>query len=158
MANEDKKDFNAMLYDNKGMPKIEIVTNENTIKRYGGERRYFAPPLYYDKLMKSIPEGKIITTKEIREYFAKENDADFTDSMTAGIFINIVAWASYQRTEDKTPFWRTLKSKGELNSKYPEAIEFQKSKLEEEGYEIITKGRKNIKYYVKDYEKSLFKI
>ena len=111
MANEDKKDFNAMLYDNKGMPKIEIVTNENTIKIYGGERRYFAPPLYYDKLMKSIPEGKIITTKEIREYFAKENDADFTDSMTAGIFINIVAWASYQRTEDKTPFWRTLKSR-----------------------------------------------
>ena len=51
-----------------------------------------------------------------------------------------------------------IEIKGELNSKYPEAIEFQKSKLEEEGYEIITKGRKNIKYYVKDYEKSLFKI
>ena len=49
--------------------------------------------------------------------------------MTAGIFINIVAWASYQRNEDITPYWRTLKSDGELNVKYPEAIELQKKLL-----------------------------
>ena len=40
MANEDKKDFNKMLYEDKGMPKIQIVTDEVTIKRYGGERMY----------------------------------------------------------------------------------------------------------------------
>ena len=42
--------------------------------------------------------------------------------MTAGIFVNIVAWASYQKNEDITEYWRTLKSDGELNVKYPEAI------------------------------------
>jgi len=26
MANEDKKDFKAMLHDNKDMPKIQIIT------------------------------------------------------------------------------------------------------------------------------------
>ena len=26
MANEDKRDFNAMLHDNKDMPKFQIVT------------------------------------------------------------------------------------------------------------------------------------
>ncbi len=69
--------------------------------------------------------------------------------MTAGIFVNIVAWASYQRTVDITPYWWVLKSDGELNVKYPEAIELQKRLLEEEGHTIIKKGTKNIKYYVK---------
>ena len=27
MANEDKKDFNAMLQDNKDMPKFQIITD-----------------------------------------------------------------------------------------------------------------------------------
>ncbi len=31
-------------------------------------------------------------------------------------FVSIVAWASYQRAEDKTPYWRTLKANGELNA------------------------------------------
>ena len=94
----------------------------------------------------------------MREYLAKQNNADFTDSMTAGIFVNIVAWASYQRDENITPYWRTLKSDGELNVKYPEAIGLQKRLLEEEGHIIISKGKKNIKYYVKDFENSLVKL
>ena len=36
MADEDKKDFNAMLHDAKDMPKLQIVTDEATIKKYGG--------------------------------------------------------------------------------------------------------------------------
>lgn len=62
--------------------------------------------------------------------------------MTAGIFVNIVAWTSYQRTKDITPYWRTLKSDGELNIKYPEAIELPKRLLEEEGHTVIAKGKK----------------
>lgn len=41
MANEEKKDFNAMLLRDNGMPKIQIVTDEATIKKYGGNRMYF---------------------------------------------------------------------------------------------------------------------
>lgn len=78
--------------------------------------------------------------------------------MTAGIFINIVAWASYQRTENITPYWRVLKSDGELNIKYPESINLQKKLLEEEGHIIIEKGNKIKKYYVKDYIDSLVEL
>ena len=60
--------------------------------------------------------------------------------------------------EDETPYWRTLKANGELNAKYPNGIEAQKEKLEAEGHTIIQKGRKNIRYYVKDYENSLFDL
>lgn len=38
MANEEKKDFNAMLHKDTGMPKVQIVTDEATIKKYGGEK------------------------------------------------------------------------------------------------------------------------
>lgn len=60
--------------------------------------------------------------------------------------------------EDETPYWRILKANGELNAKYPGGIEAQKEKLEAEGDIIIQKGRKNIRYYVKDYEHSLFEL
>ena len=56
----------------------------------------------------------------------------------------------------KLPYWRTLKAHGELNAKYPGGIEAQKEKLEAEGHTIIQKGRKNIRYYVKDYERVHF--
>ncbi|WP_033126386.1 MGMT family protein [Eubacterium sp. ER2] len=158
MANEEKKDFNAMLHRETDMPKIQIVTDEATIKKYGGERMYFAPPVTYDEIMKKVPFGKVITVGAVREYLAKKNDADFTDPITAGIFVSIAAWASHQRREDKTPYWRTLKAKGELNAKYPGGVEAQKEKLEAEGHTIIERGRKNIRYYVKDYEKFLFEI
>ena len=42
--------------------------------------------------------------------------------------------------------------------KYPGGIEEQKKMLEKEGHTIIQKGRKNIRYYVKNYEDALFSL
>ncbi len=158
MANENKKDFNAMLNDGKDMPKIQTVTDRKTIEKYGGDRMYFAPPLDYDKVMRLVPLGKLLTIGAIRDYFARRSGADFTEPITAGIFVFIAAWAGFQRTDDKTPYWRTLKADGELNAKYPGGVAAQKEMLEKEGHTIIQKGRKNIRYYVKDYEKALFPL
>lgn len=152
MANESTKDFNAMLHDSKDMPKIQIITDQKSIEKYGGSKMYFAPPLDYDRVMKRIPCGKVTTVGEIRKYFAKRSSADFTEPITAGIFVSIAAWASDQRAGDETPYWRTLKANGELNEKYPGGIEAQKEKLEAEGHTILSKGRKNTRYYVQDYE------
>lgn len=158
MANEDKKDFNAMLNDSKDMPKLQTITDEKSIKKYGGDKMYFAPPIEYDRVMRLVPFGKLLTVGAIREYFAAQSGADFTEPITAGIFVSIAAWASYQRQEDKTPYWRTLKANGELNPKYPGGIEAQKEMLEKEGHIVIQRGRTNIKYYVKDYEKKLLEL
>ena len=158
MANEDKKDFNAMLRDSKDMPKFQTLTDQKSIEKYGGDRMYFAPPIEYDRVMRTIPYGRLTTVGEIREYFARQSGADFTEPITAGIFVSIAAWASFQRTEDETPYWRTLKAGGELNPKYPGGMEAQKEKLEAEGHTVIKKGRTNIRYYVKDFEKFLFPL
>lgn len=158
MANEDKKDFNAMLHDSKDMPKVQTITDLKSIEKYGGNKMYFAPPIDYDRVMKEIPYGKVTTVGQIREHFAKLSGADFTEPITAGIFVSIAAWASDQRSDDETPYWRTLKANGELNPKYPGGVEAQKEKLQAEGHVIIQKGRTNIKYFVKDYEKVLFEL
>ena len=158
MANESTKDFNAMLHDSKDMPKIQIITDRKSIEKYGGNKMYFAPPLDYDCVMKRVPYGRVTTVGEIREYFAKQSGADFTEPITAGIFVSIAAWASHQRAGDETPYWRTLKANGELNEKYPGGIKAQREKLEAEGHTILSKGRKNIRYYVKDYETALYDL
>lgn len=53
------------------------------------------------------------------------NDVLRAESITAGIFVSIVAWASFQRKVDETPYWRTLKANGELNPKYPGGVDAQ---------------------------------
>lgn len=158
MANEEKKDFNAMLADSKGMPRIQMVTDPATIRKYGGDRMYFAPPIDYDRAMRRVPRGMVTTVGEIRAFFAREAGADFTEPITAGVFVSIAAWASFQRQADETPYWRTLKAGGELNPKYPGGIEAQREKLEAEGHTVIRRGRKNFRYYVEDYEKVLYRF
>ena len=158
MANEEKKDFNAMLKDSKDMPKFQIITDKKSIEKYGGNRMYFAPPADYDRVMRLVPFGKLLTVGEIRDYFARESGADFTEPITAGIFVSIAAWASDQRETDKTPYWRILKAKGELNPKYPGGVMAQKEMLEKEGHTVVQRGRTNIRYYVKDYEKGLVEL
>ena len=105
MANEEKKDFNAMLHDSKDMSKFQTIADEKSIGKDGGERMYFA----------------------------KQSGADFTEPIRRESFGSIAAWASFQREDDKTPYWRTLKANGELNEKYPGGIEKQKELFEREG-------------------------
>lgn len=158
MSKEAQKDFNAMLHRENGMPKLQIVTDPAVIARYGGARMFFAPALAYDEIMRRVPAGRVLTVGAIRDYLARQNGADFTDPMTAGIFISIAAWASSQRGEDPTPYWRTLKAAGELNPKYPGGVQDQKAKLEAEGHTVIQRGRTHMRYFVKDYEAVLFQL
>lgn len=158
MANESRKDFNAMLRDSKDMPKIQTVTDPKTIEKYGGTRMYFAPPADYDAIMRRVPWGRVITVGAIRAYFAKRSGADFTEPITAGVFVSIAAWASHQRDCDPTPYWRTLKANGELNEKFPGGIEAQRRRLEAEGHTVVQRGRTRIRYFVKDYERAVFPL
>lgn len=56
-----------------------------------------------------------------------------------------------------TPYWRTLKGKGELNVKYPGGLDGQARKLKAEGHEI-EKDRSGKPKRVKDWESKLVNI
>ena len=158
MPKEDQKDFNAMLHQPRDMPKIQVVSDPRTIVKYGGSRMLLAPPLAYDAAMRAVPFGKVTTAGEIRAHLARQHQADFTDPMTAGIFISIAAWASFQRPERDTPYWRTLKAGGELNEKYPGGIPAQRALLEAEGHTVVSRGRTRLRWFVRDYEQALFSL
>ena len=119
-------------------------------------------PLEVDRIMQQIPKGKLITISEIRELLSKKHKTTIACPMTTGIFAWIAANAAEElRSEGKkriTPYWRTLKSKGELNPKYPGGIEAIRKLLEAEGHKIIEKGKKNKKYFVENFEKALVDI
>ena len=148
-----RKSANEKLNNHKGFEIIDISDQPDAVSRYGGSKMLIAAPLEYNEIIAKIPSGKVITSVEIRDFLAKKHSADFTCPLTAGIFINLVAHADVERDTDKVPFWRTLKTKGELNEKYPGGIEAQKDLLKQEGHEILVHGKR---CFVKDYDKNLW--
>jgi hypothetical protein len=56
--------------------------------------------------------------------------------------------------KDITPYWRTMKGKGELNEKYPGGVEAQAKKLKAEGH-IIEMDKSGKPKRVKGWEKKL---
>jgi alkylated DNA nucleotide flippase Atl1 len=54
-----------------------------------------------------------------------------------------------------TPYWRTLKSNGELNAKYPGGLSGQRRRLRQEGLEVFTRGDR---IFVRDHERLLVKL
>ena len=84
-------------------------------------------PMQVRKLMKSVPEGLVITLYEIRAALARESGTDISCPMSVRIFTSIVAQASHEDKEEQGSFsvayWRSLKRNAELNPKFPGGIE-----------------------------------
>ena len=153
-----KKSWTEKLTDSKGLPKVEKIT-EKMSKKWGTGTIVIPAPTEVDIIMKKVLEGKLITTNEIRIALAKKHNATIGCPMTTGIFAWIAANAAEEQRQqgekDITPYWRTLKTGGVINQKYPGGVEGQKKLLEKEGHKIIQKGKKHV---VADYEKSLMRL
>ena len=78
-------------------------------------------------------------------------------SIIAGIAARAAEEAAAEGKSDITPYWRTIKSKGELNEKYPGGVDAQAVRLREEGHAIeASRGKKPPK--VKDFEQKLVEV
>src|SRR5581483_12346989 len=101
-------------------------------------------PREVDAIMKRVPRGKLITINEIRDLVAKKHGATVGCPITTGIFAWIAAHAAEEAAAageaNMTSYWRTLKSGGELNPKYPGGVAGLKKRLEAEGHRILAKG------------------
>jgi hypothetical protein len=153
-----RKSWSEKLKDDKGLPKVEVITDKMS-KRWGTGTVVIPAPIEVDDIMRRVPEGKLITINKIREALAKKHNATIGCPITTGIFAWVAANAAEERRQkgekNITPYWRTLKSNGLLNPKYPKGIEGQKIILEKEGHKVVRKGKE---YVVVDYEKSLAKL
>jgi alkylated DNA nucleotide flippase Atl1 len=153
-----RKSWREKLVDDKGLPKVEEITDKMS-KKWGTGTVVIPAPREVDEVMKRVPRGKLITINEIRGLLAKKHGATIGCPITTGIFAWIAAHAAEEEAAEGrksiTPYWRTLKAGGVINEKYPGGVEGQRRLLEEEGHKIVKKGRK---YLVADYEKYLVEL
>jgi hypothetical protein len=158
MAVLGKKSWSEKLRDSKGLPKVEKITGKMS-KRWGKGTVVIPAPIEVDQLMKKVPRGKLVTISQVRDALARKHNASIGCPLTTGIF----AWMAANAAEEErrqggkgiTPYWRTLKSGGVINEKYPGGVTGQKKLLEQEGHEVIQKGKR---YVVTDYEKSMVRL
>jgi alkylated DNA nucleotide flippase Atl1 len=159
-----KKTWREKLANDKGLPKIVRCEDKGKFTpRWGlkvGDTLVIPAPREVDEIMKKVKRGKVTTISEIRKALAKKHKTTSACPVTSGIFAWIAANAAEEEREQQgkkniTPYWRTLKTEGELNPKYPGGVEEQKKRLEAEGHRIIRKGKR---YLVEDYEKSLMEF
>ena len=148
-----KRSWREKLADSKDFPKVAAIDCTKT-KRWGEGTFVIPAPLEVDAAMKKVRHGKLTTIDAIRRALAKKHCATIACPITTGIFAWIAAHAADEDEQEGrariTPYWRTLKTGGELNPKYPGGIKNLRARLAAEGHRVIKKGNR---YFVADYEK-----
>ena len=142
----ERKTYREKLMDSKDLPRIEEIPKKME-KAWGSGTLVIPSPREVDEIMRKIPKGKLTTINHIRSTLARRHNATIGCPMTTGIFARIAAGAAAEdEAEGKkriTPFWRTLKSRGELNPKYPGGIQGQRKRLQAEGHRVIARGERS---------------
>ena len=98
-----------------------------------------ATPTIVDKYVRSIPEGKHVLIKQMREDLAAEYHAEYTCPVTAGIFLRIAAENAYEELmkgksiSKITPFWRMIDTKSPSAKKLACGVDFVREMREKEG-------------------------
>jgi hypothetical protein len=148
-----KKSWREKLADSKGLPKTGKIEGKMS-KRWGTGTIVIPAPAEVDEIMRKVPKGKLTTISEIRSALARKHRVDVGCPITTGIFAWIAANAAHEAAEQGakriTPYWRTLKTGGELNPKYPGGVPGITKLLAAEGHRVIQKGKR---FFVVDYEK-----
>jgi hypothetical protein len=152
-----KKSWREKLLDSKDLPKVEKIEG-NLSKRWGCGTVVIPAPIEVDEIMRKVPKGRVITINRIREILARKHGATIGCPITTGIFAWIAANAAHEAAiageKNINPWWRTVKSNGELNEKYPGGVKAQAALLKKEGIAIEpAAGKKPPK--VKELEKRL---
>jgi hypothetical protein len=150
-----KKTWREKLADSKGLPKVGRICGKMS-DRWGEGTMVIPSPLEVDGVMRTVPRGKLITINEIRSTLAKKHRVTICCPITTGIFAWIAAHAAEEQAATGakriTPYWRTLKSGGELNPKYPGGIAALRVRLEAEGHRVAARGKR---FIVEGFERRL---
>jgi len=148
-----KKSWQEKLADSKGLPKTAEIGSDLS-KRWGEGTFVIPAPLEVDEVMRGVPKGKLTTIDHIRKALAQKHGTTIACPITTGIFAWIAAHAAQEAAAEGkkriTPYWRTLKTGGEINPKYPGGIDALKKLLAAEGHKIVQKRKR---YFVSDYER-----
>ncbi|UCF78601.1 MAG: MGMT family protein [Candidatus Eiseniibacteriota bacterium] len=150
-----RKTFREKLEEVKDLPRI-VPIPEGMSRTWGKGTMVLSAAAEVAHFMRVAPKGRLVTINQIRETLASRHGATYACPIVTGLMARIVAGAAGEdEAEGKkrvTPYWRTLKTGGELNAKYPGGLKGQRKRLESEGHRVEAKGKR---LFVRDYERSL---
>jgi hypothetical protein len=150
-----KKTWRDKLRDDKDLPKVAQVEGRMAAGRPSATM-VIPAPREVDALMRRVPRGRVTTIDELRAALAAKHKVDLACPITTGIFAWIAAYAADEAATagetEITPYWRTLKTKGELNPKYPGGVPAITARLEAEGHAVLQKGKR---FFLRDFVKAL---
>lgn len=150
-----RKSWQEKLADNKGHPTVFEISDKQS-ERWGSGTCVIPSPAEVNELMRRVPRGKLTTIEEMRKALARRHRTTIACPITTGIFswiaANAAAEAEAQGRKRTTCYWRTLKSGGEINPKYPGGVLELKRKLAAEGHKILQKRKR---YFVEGFEGKL---
>jgi len=161
-----RKTWQEKLKDKPSLPKVLRLEKNfpcyKAVHKMGaevGDEIVLVNPSEVVAIMKQVPKSKLVTIVEICKRIARTHNAKGCCSLTTGIFIMTAANAAEEVSKEgkslDIPYWRTLKTDGFLNEKYPGGQEAHKRLLEAENFRVIARGKR---YKVVDYEKYLMKL
>jgi hypothetical protein len=153
-----RKTWKEKLFNPPGkFPRIIQLTPKQA-KVFGRGSLVIPHPLDYDKAVRKVSKGKLVTINILRAKLARKYKVENCCPITAGIFVSILAhYAQEQLAEGKkrvTPFWRVLKEGGVLNEKFPGGVDAQSAYLKTEGFKLEKTGKRT---RVVDYKRYLMK-
>jgi hypothetical protein len=150
-----RKTWREKLADSKGLPKVGPIEGKLST-RWGTGRMVIPAPVEVDALMQKVPKGRLVTINELRQALCRKHAVDVACPITTGIFSWIAAHAAAEAEASGrrrvTPYWRTLKSGGEVNPKYPGGLKELGRRLRSEGHAMTRRGKR---VFVKDYERAV---
>jgi hypothetical protein len=155
---KQRKSWREKLLDDKGLPRV-VTLEGAAAQKWKAQRMVIPAPREVDALMRKVRKGKIVTTDALRAVLAERHGVDMACPLTTGIFSWIAAHASAEAeaagARNSTPYWRTLKTGGEINPKFPGGAEAVAEKLRAEGHPVIQRGKR---WFVADFEKRMATI
>lgn len=155
MSVKQERSWREKLADSKGLPKTGRIEGKMST-RWGTGTMVIPAPIEVDEIMRKVPKGKLTTINEIRAALARKHNVDIGCPITTGIFAWIAAHAADEAATEGakriTPYWRTLKSGGELNPKYPGGVPGLKKLLSAEGHRVVQKRKR---FFVENFQERL---
>ena len=130
--------------------KIEVIPK--TMEKFFGCSGKMVKPSTdtVKEVVRKIRKGKLATLEQLREKIASDFGVETACPASTTKALQVLS-----KESRPVCYWRIVKKKGELISKFPEGVEGHASLLEKEGFEIDF-GKKNP--VVVGYDKKLIKL
>lgn len=112
---------------------------ENRLRFFGGSGQMLCPcPATVASVVARVPERKLITS----DLLCKTLAAQFKVRGTCPVTVKNSLKSAAHEPRTSIPYWRVIKTNGELTTLFPGGIEAQAARLKQEGFVVDRSGKK----------------